>query len=167
MAVFQCLEWFTTSHSITFSHAHCRDGCVSRGRISPILVSYYTLLGAYIALLCFNRVNSLSNEIISNKLLCASAFLTFATTLITTLLIVFRILSVSQSKENVVRRKRPFMYIVHVLTESAAIYAATALVYAISQLLVGRPVIQQSWFAMLEYTTALFSAVSVCTVPII
>lgn len=120
-----------------------------------------TSIAIYIALIVLD-INNLTEaeSIIINRLFASGAFMTFATTIISTFLIVYRIYLVSH-QDFQSRSKYSFNTIIELAVQSAAVYAANAFVFAVAQLLVARPVVQLSFIVMEQYTLTLLSALSV------
>lgn len=99
-----------------------------------------------------------------NNLISAAFFMTLGSTLLTTLLIVYRIHSVVR-KNGMHRAQSPLQNVLELLVQSAAPYAVVCLLYAIEGALP-----QSLWngwtvYTMQYYTGAVFSITAVCLSP--
>jgi hypothetical protein len=92
-----------------------------------------------------------------NDLLAAALFMSFGTTLVTTVLIAYRIYSVSKQK---LPSSRRFNDIMDIVVQSGAIYAFSQLAFAIASVLTSTGVNTRS-IAFLNYTSALNTAIAV------
>jgi hypothetical protein len=93
-----------------------------------------------------------------NDLLAAALFMSFATTLVTTVLIAYRIYSVSKQK---VPSSRRFNNIIDIVVQSGTIYAFSQLVSAIGFVLPGSNGFDTRIIAFQIYTTAISVATTV------
>ena len=99
-----------------------------------------------------------------NDFIASGYFLSFACTISTTLIIVYRIYNSISNQEH--HSKKRFIHIVDVLVQSAAVYSLTLMVAAIVAVVLAtaRDIATVSMYAVLNYEgTAILAFVSVCT----
>lgn len=148
------------------AYDHCGAFCLSRSGVRYVQNVYtvpydlHGLVGLYMVLTVNGRVASISARTINARVTGAAAFLTFSTTLICTVLIVYRIYA-SSHKEGPFRNRQMFSNIVEMLIQSAAVYAATAFVFAVAQLLVAHPEFHGTWWVLDAYAYALYTSFAV------
>lgn len=90
-----------------------------------------------------------------------AVFLSFGTTSLTTFLMVYRMRSMWRDDPESSMKTRLYG-VVELLVQSSAVYAIISFLYAISNIMVPVRPDQVSWFAMQEYTSTLFTTLSVC-----
>ncbi|KAF8886624.1 hypothetical protein CPB84DRAFT_1964531 [Gymnopilus junonius] len=149
-------QWFLLKDAVVDKGA-TRQSLFTAILTSPIWVSLLTSISSYVlafladSLLiwrCFNVWNRslrvillpsvtlfAESAIILNRLIAAGLFLTLGTSVITTLLISYRIYSVAGSKDAFPGSRRRFKHIVEILVESAAAYSAATIMLAIVSVL--------------------------------
>jgi hypothetical protein len=93
-----------------------------------------------------------------NDLLAAALFISFGTTLITTVLIAYRIYSASKQQ---LPSSRRFNHIIDIVVQSGAIYAFSQLVYAIAGVLSGSNGFNTRIIAFTNYIEPLNVAITV------
>jgi hypothetical protein len=93
-----------------------------------------------------------------NNLQSAALFMSFGTTLVTTLLIAYRIYSASKQQ---LPSSRRFNNIIDIVVQSGAIYAFSQLAYAIAGVLPGSIWFNTGIVAFQIYTTVLNTAIAV------
>ncbi|KJA20001.1 hypothetical protein HYPSUDRAFT_204066 [Hypholoma sublateritium FD-334 SS-4] len=98
--------------------------------VAEIGLYFYLILIVFVPKLFFAK----NSAILHNNLLCAALFMTLASTLLTTILIIYRIYSVAKSSSitNPTKRSRKFSDIGDMVIQSAAVYALLSLIYAIT-----------------------------------
>ncbi|KAF8186724.1 hypothetical protein BJ912DRAFT_451279 [Pholiota molesta] len=92
-----------------------------------------------------------------NDLLSTALFISFGTTLVTTVLIAYRIYSVSKQQ---LPSSRRFNHIIEIVVQSGAIYAFSQLAYAIAGVLTGSEVFNTRIDAFTDYSSALNMAIA-------
>lgn len=102
-------------------------------------------------------------QVVLLDLTATAILVTFATTLLSTLMIVYRIKSTVE-KGCAIQNKMP-KRIVELLIQSAAIYAAVSLLWAISIIGLAHTETNLSWFVIGYYADALFNSFAVCDLP--
>ena len=115
-----------------------------------------------IIIACINNLNPTNSSVIKtlNNLASAGFFMTLGSTLLTTLLIVYRIHSVV-SQNAMHRTHSPFQNILDLVVQSAALYAVVCLLYAIEGALPQSLGNGRTVYSLQYYTGAVFSIVSV------
>lgn len=93
-----------------------------------------------------------------NDMLAAAFFISFATTLVTTVLIAYRIHSVSQNQGASSRR---FKHIIDIVVQSGAVYALSQFVAAVAGVVPGANAFTKSSIAFQAYTQILNFAIAV------
>lgn len=168
MALLSRMESFTPDNICPSHLSDCRDWYAPSFSASHL--KYLPLLfeGVYLALLRYSQGGSTANGEKAANLLGVAALMTFITTLLATSLIVYRIVSMSCGTASaMVINKRPYLRVIEVLIQSAALYAATALIFAIDQLLTAHIADPFSLLPMIEYVGILFSSISVCILRLV
>ncbi|KAF8186757.1 hypothetical protein BJ912DRAFT_451579 [Pholiota molesta] len=93
----------------------------------------------------------------NNDLLAAVLFISFGTTLVTTVLIAYRIYSVSKQQ---LPSSRRFNHIIDLVVQSGAIYSLSQLAYAITSILTESNAINTRIIAFADYASALNVAIT-------
>ncbi|KAF8886623.1 hypothetical protein CPB84DRAFT_1850084 [Gymnopilus junonius] len=99
------------------------------------LVTLFAEGALFLTVIIFSSAVDLSpsnnQAIIFNRLIAAGLFMTLVTSVVTTLLISYRIYSVAGTKDALPGSKRRFKHVVEILTESAAVYSVVAIMLAV------------------------------------
>ncbi|PPR01560.1 LOW QUALITY PROTEIN: hypothetical protein CVT26_013344 [Gymnopilus dilepis] len=153
MALLPCLRGFipciekvsTTTHNIQSLTSHLRNIKV----IDAVILSIW---GAQHLKPAVSKISLL------NRLLSAQSFITFATTLSSTILIAYRIYSTTREIPG--ESKQVLNRILESLVQSAAAYSLAAIAVAISSVVPQIPSNFASWDAAEDYTAAMFDFIS-------
>lgn len=97
-----------------------------------------------------------------NELISAALFTTFACTLSTTLLIIYRLYPIANRDRGINTSAQRFKHIVDILIQSAALYSLAALAYAISSVLPLDNTQNTALVSAQIYSSSLFLFVAVC-----
>ncbi|KJA18999.1 hypothetical protein HYPSUDRAFT_1096887 [Hypholoma sublateritium FD-334 SS-4] len=135
--------------------------------LSVIAVSSIFLLaeiGLYLSAIiigCINHLNPATATVTAtlNHLVSAAIFMTLGTTLLTTLLIVYRIHS-TMRQNGLHRSRNPFQHILELLVQSAAPYAVVCLLFAIEGVVPENAVDSWRLYTVQNYTDVVFSIVA-------
>ncbi|KAF8879998.1 hypothetical protein CPB84DRAFT_1851978 [Gymnopilus junonius] len=123
---------------------------------SLLLLSEISLYLALIIIACVQKLNpDASAARTLNHLLSAALFMTLASTLLTTLLIAYRIYSVS--RQNGLKSRRSFKNVMELIIQSAAAYALVSLLYAIEIVIPITNTNLVKIFPLESYTDVIFS----------
>ena len=136
MEMLPCLEWIYSSHTFSVTVTSSRDwsdiiSCLLYHRILKFLIGVGIANVVKISIDRFNSVKYFAGHSLWMQTSLA-LFSTFALTMITTSLIVYRIYTISRHNNFPSRTQTTFKGIVDLIVQSSAVYSMILLLYAIS-----------------------------------